>query len=40
MIFHKKHSDLGNVWAFNMTYFLIVFILKINIIICIFIQIY
>ncbi|PFN21208.1 hypothetical protein COJ50_20115 [Bacillus cereus] len=28
MIFYKKTNDSGNVWAFNMTYFFIVFILK------------
>ncbi|QBJ69288.1 hypothetical protein C3496_24420 [Bacillus anthracis] len=40
MIFYKKINDSGNVWAFNMTYFFIIFILKRKGIICIFIQIY
>ncbi|MRS09349.1 hypothetical protein EKV65_18265 [Bacillus anthracis] len=40
MIFYKKINDSGNVWAFNMTYFFIIFILKRKRIICIFLQIY
>ncbi|EEL75338.1 hypothetical protein bcere0027_33530 [Bacillus cereus AH676] len=39
MIFYKKINVSGNVWAFNMTYFFIIFILKRKGIICIFIQI-
>ncbi|EEK88215.1 hypothetical protein bcere0011_34200 [Bacillus cereus m1550] len=39
MIFYKKINVSGNVWAFNMTYFFIIFILKRKRIICIFIQI-
>ncbi|PQZ57229.1 hypothetical protein CQZ94_10335 [Bacillus sp. MYb209] len=38
MVFYKKPNDFGNVWAFNMTYFFIVFILERKGIICIFIQ--
>ncbi|OMH34599.1 hypothetical protein COK25_15265 [Bacillus cereus] len=38
MIFYKKINVSVNVWAFNMTYFFIIFILKRKGIICIFIQ--
>ncbi|PDZ19812.1 hypothetical protein COD78_26710 [Bacillus cereus] len=39
MVFYKKINVPGNVWAFNMTYFFIIFILKRKGIICIFIRI-